>query len=324
MGAIEMWKKSTVTFSIIVCLMCGAFSSEVTEASSLQVSNYTGRYVFKDYRKGRGGYVNQLDVVGGTDGRLQVSFELTYFYMARKAETFKEGSGEGEGQLNGNVLTATLSDGAGGTCRVTLTFSRSNQSSVAVKSSGCAINVVPDGVYIKERVGKASGGIVAPRPSVPRTVLQQEVCPNPQAPCHTATKKFASYELSFRLPGKLTRGKTYESLPFYAVIVKTYKEESCDADDHTQSIERERLRIQLAYPHNKVFASYSCPNLDAVDYSFPGKLDASGERVLIMTFVAVYAGKTQKEANEFLAYVKTVYQDASLKQMKASYEILDQ
>jgi hypothetical protein len=61
-----------------------------------------------------------------------------------------------------------------------------------------------------------------------------------------------------------------------------------------------------------------------VDYSFPGKLDSTGERVLIMTFIAVYAGKTQAQANEFLGYVRTVYPNASLKQMKASYEILDQ
>jgi hypothetical protein len=177
---------------------------------------------------------------------------------------------------------------------------------------------------VRKPTPQKGGGIVAPRPSVPRTVLQQEVCPDPKAPCNTAAKKFAPYEISFRLPGKLTRGKTYESLPFYAVLIKTYAEESCDADDHTESIERERLKLQIAYPRNKVFASYSCPNLDAVDYSFPGKMDSEGERVLIMTFIAVYAGQTQAQANEFLSYVRTVYPSASLKHMKASYEILDQ
>jgi hypothetical protein len=288
---------------------------------SAQESTYSGRYVFKDYRAGRGGYVNYLDVTHSDNGRLQVSFELTYFYMAGKAETFKEGSGQGEDLLDGNKLTATLSDGAGGTCRVAMTFSGV---SVTVRSTNCGINVVPDGVYVKERAGKRTGGIAAPRPSVPRTVLQPEVCPNPQAPCNTAAKKFAPFELSFQLPGKLTRGKTYESLPFHAVILKTYQEEACDAEGHTRSIEQERLRIQLRYPRNKVFASYSCPNLDAVDYTFQGKLDSTGERVLVMTFIAVYAGKTEAQAKQFLSYVKTTYPEAQLKEMKASYELLDQ
>ena len=109
-----------------------------------------------------------------------------------------------------------------------------------------------------------------------------------------------------------------------AEVQQHERNEACDADDHTESIERERLRIQTTYPTRKVFAEYSCPNLDAVDYSFPGKLDASGERALIMTFIAVYAGKTSAEANEFLTYVQTVFPKASLKKMTASYEIIDQ
>ena len=298
-----------------------------TPISSAQGPPYTGGYVFKDYRKGKGGYENHLEIVNAGNGRLQVSFELTYFYMAGKAETFHEGSGEGEGQLRGNVLNATLSDGAGGSCRVTLTFNETlltGEYSVTVKSTNCAINVVPDGLYKKEGGGKSAGRVVAPRPLTPKTLLQQEVCPEPQAPCNSAAKRFAPFEISFKLPGKLTRGRTYNSLPFYAVLMKTFAEESCDADDHTESIERERLKIQLAYPHNKVFAAYSCPNLDAVDYLFAGRMDTTGERVLTKTFIAVYAGKTEMEANEFLSYVKTVYPKAALKQMTASYEILDQ
>jgi len=242
--------------------------------------------------------------------------------MAGKAETFHEGSGEGDGQVRGKTLTASLSDGSAGSCRVTLTFNDTllaGQYSINVKSSNCAINVVPDGLYTREPDAKRPASTVGSR-----TSLQPEVCPDPKSPCKTPAKTFAAYELPFRLPGKLTRGKTYESLPFYAVILKIYDNESCDADDHTESIERERLKIQLEYPYNKVFASYSCPNLDAVDYSFSGKLDSTGERVLIMTFIAVYAGKTQARAIEFLSYVRTVYPNASLKQMKASYEILDQ
>ena len=293
-----------------------------------QAQNLTGKYVYKNYRKGKGGFENHLEITSGANGRLHVSFELTYFYMAGKDETFHEGSGEGDGQLKGNVLTSTLSDGASGSCRVTLTFGETllaGEYVVTVKAApSCEINVSPDGVYKKDSVVPKGRGIAAPRPLVPRTLVQQEVCPDPKSPCNSAGKKFAPYELSFQLPGKLTKGRAYTSLPFYAVLLKTYDAESCDADDHTESIERERLKIQLAYPHNKVFASYSCPNLDAVDYSFFGKMDSTGERSLIMTFIAVYAGKTQAEGSNFLQYVRTVYPNATLKQMTASYEILDQ
>lgn len=312
---------------LLIAIVLSPFIS-TSVSTAAQTSSVTGKYVFKDYRKGKGGNVNQLEITDSPNGRLHVSFELTYFYMAGRAETFHEGSGEGDGKLQGNVLTATLSDGAGGSCRVTMTFKETliaGEYNVTVKSSSpCEINVVPDGVYKKEAPPSKVSRITAPRPSIPKTVLQAEVCPNPQAPCDIPAKKFAPYELSFKLPGKPTKGKTYESLPFYAVLIKTFPEESCDADDHTESIERERLRIQLAYPHNKVFAAYSCPNLDAVDYSFPGRMDASKERVLIMTFIAVYAGKTDADAKEFLSYVRTIYPSAELKKMTASYEVMDQ
>lgn len=313
-------------FALMLSLLVPYFP-DLSSVSFGQTNNYSGKYVFKDYRKGKGGYVNQLEISDSQNGRMHVTFELTYLYMAGRAETFKEGYGEGEGRLQGNVLNAILSDGANGSCRVTLTFNETliaGEYSVTVKSSECQLNVVPDGVYKKEVASSRLGRITAPRPLTPKTVLQQEVCPDPQVPCNIPAKKFAPYELSFRLPGKLTKGKTYESLPFYAVLIKTYAEEACDADDHTESIERERLKLQIAYPRNKVFAAYSCPNLDAVTYTFPGQMDANKERFLIMTFIAVYAGKTEADAKQFLTYVRTVYPSAELKKMTASYEVMDQ
>jgi hypothetical protein len=150
------------------------------------------------------------------------------------------------------------------------------------------------------------------------------VCPDPSAPCDSRARKFAAFELPFRLPATLRRGMTYKSAPFYAAIVKTYAEEACDADDHTVSIEQERLQIQKDYPTKKVFGYYSCPNMDAVDYDFPGKLDPSGERVLLTTYLAVYAGATELEAETFLAELKKRFPDAMLKRMTAAYEVIDQ
>jgi hypothetical protein len=53
-------------------------------------------------------------------------------------------------------------------------------------------------------------------------------------------------------------------------------------------------------------------------------MDAKKERFLIMTFIAVYAGKTEADAKQFLTYVRTVYPSAELKKMTASYEVMDQ
>jgi len=305
--------------SVVSCL---ASTQMMGGSPRSQPKDIVGKYVYKNYRRGKGGFENHLEITSAAGGRFHLSFELTYFYMAGRDETFHEGSGEGDGPLQGNVLTATLSDGAGGSCRVTLTLNETliaNEYTISVKSSRCAINVVPDGLY-KREASKPVATVSGARQSS----SSAEVCPDPKSPCNSAAKRFSPFELSFRLPSRLAKGKTYTSAPFFAVLIRTYADEACDADDHTESIEKERLQLQTYYPTRKVFAQYSCPNLDAVDYSFPGKMDSTGERVLIMTFIAVYAGKTSTEANEFLTYVKTVYPDAFLKRMTATYEILDQ
>ena len=191
----------------------------------------------------------------------------------------------------------------------------------------CRMSLSPAGIYKKETSGvesKATSETSSQSAAVNSSAKGLEVCPDPNAPCHSVGHKFAAYELAFRLPARLRAGKQYKSVPFYALILKTYDEETCDADDHTASIERERLRIQKQHPTRKVFGSYSCPNLAAVDYDFPGKLDSSGERVLIQTFIAVYAGKSSAEANELLTSVRKLFPQAVIKRMTAGYEIIDQ
>jgi hypothetical protein len=298
-----------------------------------QTINPVGSYVYKTYRKGKGGFENHLTITKAARDKVHISFEGTYFYMAGRDETFHEGSGEGEGQVNGNVLTATLSEeGGSGTCRITLTFNETlvtNEYTVTVKikSAECQLNVSPEGLYRKETGSKRKTGASAfANPPTVVTTLPSgfEVCPDPKAPCRSPMREFATFELPFRLPARLKAGKPYNSVPFYAIIVKTYKDEECDADGYTTSIERERLRIQKLYPTRKVFGLYNCPDMDALEYSFPGKMDATGERALIETFIAVYAGKTPAEADEFLTSVQSVFPQALLKRMTASYEIIDQ
>jgi hypothetical protein len=64
--------------------------------------------------------------------------------------------------------------------------------------------------------------------------------------------------------------------------------------------------------------------MDALTYDFPGQMDPTGERFLISTFIAVYAGQTSAEASEFLVYVRTLYPKAVLERMTVSYTIIDQ
>jgi hypothetical protein len=125
-----------------------------------QTINPVGSYVYKTYRKGKGGFENHLIITKAARDKVHISFEGAYFYMAGRDETFHEGSGEGEGQVGGNIVTATLSEeGGSGTCRITLTFNETlvtNEYTVTVKikSAQCQLNVSPEGLYRKETSGK--------------------------------------------------------------------------------------------------------------------------------------------------------------------------
>lgn len=163
----------------------------------------------------------------------------------------------------------------------------------------------------------------APTPKRAPKKLSNAVCPDPEKPCHHADREFADWELPFRLPAKIVANKTYSSATFYAVIIRKYDDACGDEMDYDSKIEAERLRIQKAYPERKVFAEYSCPNMDAVHYDFAGKRDASGERVLYMDYIAIYAGETEAEANQILKEAREDFSQAVLKKMTANYERLE-
>lgn len=159
------------------------------------------------------------------------------------------------------------------------------------------------------------------------TALQQAnaVCANPSKPCHHKSKKFDDWELSFKMPAKLTPNKPYKSAPFYAVILKTYKmDDDCDGGEYIEAVESDRKKEQANQLERKVFAEYQCPNMAAVNYDFEGKWDAAKENMLISNFIAIYAGATKAEAEKTLQFMKGEYPDAILKQMTASYEIIEQ
>lgn len=150
------------------------------------------------------------------------------------------------------------------------------------------------------------------------------VCPEPDKPCHHSDREFENWELSFRLPKKLVANKEYKSVPFYAVILKKI-DEGCNTDgmDFDTKIEDERIEIQKNFPSLKVFAEYSCPNLDAVGYDFEGKLDKSGEMVLYTDYIAVYAGGSEEEGKNLLETIRRDYPKAELKKMTAVYQRIE-
>ncbi|HEX9963090.1 MAG TPA: hypothetical protein VGB00_19305 [Pyrinomonadaceae bacterium] len=161
-----------------------------------------------------------------------------------------------------------------------------------------------------------------PTPKPAAKKISNAVCPDPLKPCHHGEREFADWELPFKLPAKIVANKTYSSQQFYAVILKKY-EDGCAEMDYDAKIEAERIRMQKAFPNRKVFAEYSCPNMDSVGYEFAGKRDASGERVLFMDYIAVYAGETEEEAQKMLDDAREEFPQAVIKKMTANYERLE-
>ncbi len=149
------------------------------------------------------------------------------------------------------------------------------------------------------------------------------VCPDPKKPCNHRDKEFDVWELSFRLPAKIVPNKTYQSAPFYAIILKKY-DGGCEELDVNPVLEPERIKLQKKYPTRKVFAEYSCPNMNGVGYDFSGKMDAKREHFLYMDYIAIYAGTTPQEANQLLETLRGDFPNAEVKKMTANWELMEQ
>jgi hypothetical protein len=126
-----------------------AISAEENKKDSepLSIDELAGRYEFNNHRDGKGGNVNFLTIKKSGSAEIDVFFEGTNFFMAGKAETFHEASAIGDLKVKGNTASGKLfEEGTEDACPVTLTFAAGK---VTLKSSGCEINVSPDGVYKK-------------------------------------------------------------------------------------------------------------------------------------------------------------------------------
>lgn len=148
------------------------------------------------------------------------------------------------------------------------------------------------------------------------------VCPAPNEPCQHAQKWFDDGELSFRLPEKIVLYKNYESEPFYAVILKTFPA-PCSEFGANPQIETARARLQQNFPARKVFTENGCGRLSAVEYDFAGKNNLKRGAASDLSFIAVFAGTSEAEAQKFFESVRVEHPQAELVKMTARFRKIE-
>jgi hypothetical protein len=132
---------------------------------------------------------------------------------------------------------------------------------------------------------------------------QGRVEPDPASRCSDGS--FKSHELCFETPSDGVARAEYLSESFYAVILKTA--ERCTIT------EEERLHSQRRFPQGKVFSMrFYCDDNIEENISYTNVNDKFG-------FLAVYAGRTLKEAKARLAEVKATgrFPGANIRKMQA-------
>ena len=130
-----------------------------------------------------------------------------------------------------------------------------------------------------------------------------KVQPDPTSAC--SAKSFKPHELCFDTPKDEIARAEYLSESFYAIILKTA--EPCSIS------ETERLETQRAFPGAKVFSMrFQCDDGIDENISYTNVNDKFG-------FLAVYAGRTMKDAKATLEAVKATgkFQDANIRKMQA-------
>jgi hypothetical protein len=147
-----------------------------------------------------------------------------------------------------------------------------------------------------------------------------KVCGDPAAPCKSAVKAFAPYELSFQLPRRVKANVDYKSAPFFGVVLHTTAmdpDSECDQGEFSSKLEKERKRVQSMFPERKVFADNQCPDMGAVGYVVNGQANTD-------TLLAVFGGDSPAEAEQVLAKVRTRYPKAAVKKMQVVFQQIEQ
>jgi len=132
-------------------------------------------------------------------------------------------------------------------------------------------------------------------------LAQGTIHPDPAKP----RPGFKPHQISFETPQDGVARAEFRSAPFYAVILKTA--ERCSVKD------KERAEIQALFPANKVFYPMAECDEDPEDTISYTNVNAK------VGFIAVYAGDSQEQAQQFLTTVKRTgrFPGANLRRMQA-------
>ena len=149
------------------------------------------------------------------------------------------------------------------------------------------------------------GGAAAQRRRTPPRL--GAVCGDPTVRCRTSIE-FQPYQLPFRIPANAA---IWETEQFYAVILKSVRDESKGGNCDVFVPEAEREAAQSLFPRNKVFAS-RC--MEPGDLFYTGVAEGA-------QFVAVYAGRTRAEGEAMLERVRATgqYPGANLRRLRAGF-----
>jgi hypothetical protein len=133
------------------------------------------------------------------------------------------------------------------------------------------------------------------------------ICGDPTVRCRSSVE-FQPYQLPFRIPQNAV---IWESENFYAVILKSVRDESKGGNCDIFVPEVEREAAQALFPRNKVFAS-RC--FEPGDLFYTGVAEDT-------QFMAVYAGRTRAEGQAMLAKVKATGQfpGANLRRLRTGF-----
>jgi hypothetical protein len=130
------------------------------------------------------------------------------------------------------------------------------------------------------------------------------VCGDPTARC-SKRQDFQTFELPFEYGNGMAIS---QSQLFYAVILKSVKLNVDQTNCDKAIPESDRINTQAMFPHNLVFVMRCWESGQA---SYTNVADG-------VSFIGVYAGQTQAEANAFLAKVKATgkFNNMSVRRMR--------
>ncbi|HWS90510.1 MAG TPA: hypothetical protein VN282_26310 [Pyrinomonadaceae bacterium] len=150
----------------------------------------------------------------------------------------------------------------------------------------------------------AVGVASAQRRKTPRLA---PVCGDPTVRCRTSVE-FQPYQLPFSIPANAA---IWESEHFYAVILKSVRDESQYGNCDLFIPEAEREAAQALFPRHKVFTS-RC--MEPGDLFYTGVAEDA-------RFMAVYAGRTRAEGQALLAKVKATgrFPGANLRRLRTGF-----